>query len=142
VPIVVLTGRHGVTGADPRVMGALCRPAGMHDLYRILQQILEELPRSSPRVATHLRATCRLDEREWPATVLSLSENGGLLRSPEPLLLGSRVVLSFTLSGEGLLEVEGDASYQLVPDVGLVFNGTPARVRESIAAFVAGSLAA
>ena len=61
VPLVVLTGRHGVTGADPRVAAALQRPAGMHDLYRVAQQLLEDTPRGSPRVATHLRARCGRD---------------------------------------------------------------------------------
>ena len=65
VPIVLLTGRHGVSGADPRIVGALRRPAGMHDLYRIFQQILEQTPRSSPRVETHLRATCRRESGSW-----------------------------------------------------------------------------
>src|SRR5262249_12426521 len=50
VPIVVLSGRHGVTGADPRIVGAVRRPAGLHELYRLVQQVLEETPRTSPRV--------------------------------------------------------------------------------------------
>ncbi len=142
VPIVLLTGRHGVSGADPRIVGALRRPAGMHDLYRIFQQILEQTPRSSPRVETHLRATCRRDGREWSGALLSISENGCLVRSPEPLPLGSRFELTFTLSGEGELTVEGEVSYQLLPDLGVVFNGTPARVREAIVTYVKGALAA
>ena len=86
LPIIMLTGRHGVTGADPRIVGATRRPAGMHELYRLIQQITEAAPRSTPRVPTHLNARCRKDGREWPATLLSLSENGCLIRSPEPLL--------------------------------------------------------
>ena len=54
LPIVVLTGRHGVTGADQRIVGAIRRPAGMHELYRLIQQVMEETPRSTPRVPTHL----------------------------------------------------------------------------------------
>jgi hypothetical protein len=136
VPIVLLTGRHGVTGADPRIVGALRRPAGMHDLFRILQQLLEDTPRSSPRVPTHLRTRCGRDGRDWHAALLSLSENGCLLRSPEPIPLGARLLLRFTLPGEGLLEVEGEVSYQLVPDVGIVFSGAPPNVRAAIASFV------
>ena len=52
IPVVALTGRYGVTGADSRVVGALRRPVGIHELYRVLQQVLEETPRSVPRVPT------------------------------------------------------------------------------------------
>ncbi len=44
VPIVLLCGRHGATGADPRIVGAVKRPAGLHDLYRLLQQIFPVAP--------------------------------------------------------------------------------------------------
>jgi hypothetical protein len=87
LPMIVLTGRHGLTAEDPRVIGALRRPAGLHALYRLIQQVLEELPRSTPRVPTDLPARCRVGSREWGATMLSLSENGCLLRSPESLEL-------------------------------------------------------
>ena len=101
VPIVVLCGRHGVTGADPRIVGAIRRPAGLHEIYRLVQQVLEDTPRSTPRVPTHLAARCKRDGREWRGAVLSLSENGCLLRSPEPLLLGSRIALGFELPRSG-----------------------------------------
>jgi hypothetical protein len=65
VPIVVLTGRHGVTGADPRIAGAVRRPAGMHELYRLIQQVTEESPRTTPRVPTHLPVSCLKDGKEW-----------------------------------------------------------------------------
>jgi hypothetical protein len=140
-PIVLLTGREGVTGADPRIAGALCRPAGLHELFRVLQQILEDTPRSWPRVATHLRARCRSEGREWRGAVVSLSENGCLLRSPEPLPLGARLGLSFALPAAGGVELEGEVAYQLLPDLGVVFSGPPQRVRSAIAAFVHEALA-
>ena len=59
IPIVVLTGRHGVTGVDPRIVGAVRRPAGMHELYRLVQAALEDTPRTAPRVPTHLVARCQ-----------------------------------------------------------------------------------
>ena len=142
VPIVVLSGRLGVTGADPRIVAALRRPAGLHDLYRIVQQVLEDRPRSSPRVPTHLRAHCAQDGREWEATVLSLSENGCLLRSPEPMPLGTQLSLRLELPRHGPLELEGDVAYQLLPDLGIVFNAVPTRVRETLAGYLAEALAA
>jgi len=142
VPLIVLTGRHGVTGADPRIIGAVRRPAGMHELFRLIQQVSEETPRSTPRIPTHLHARCRRDGREWGCTVLSLSENGCLVRSPEPLLLGARVELSFSLPRTGAISLEAETAYQLVPDVGMIFHAIPARQREVIAGFVTATLAA
>jgi hypothetical protein len=142
VPIVVLSGRHGVTGADPRIVGAVRRPAGLHELYRLVQQVLEETPRTSPRVATHLAVRCRAGEREWTGAVLSLSENGCLMRAAEAPALGTRLDVSFTLPRAGLLRIDAEIAYQLVPDLGLVFNGTSPAVREAIRGFVQDALAA
>jgi hypothetical protein len=136
VPIVVLSGRHGVTGADPRIVGAVRRPAGMHELYRLIQQVLEETPRTVPRAPTHLVAHCRRNGLEWRATLLTLSENGCLLRSPEPLLLGSRFRLRFELPRSGPLDLEAETAYQLVPDVGVIFNATSPADRSAISSFV------
>ncbi len=142
VPIIVLTGRQGVTGADPRILGAVRRPAGLHELYRLIQQALEETPRSTPRVATNLPARCRLKEHEWRASVISLSENGCLIRSPEPLSLGSEIELLFDLPTVGTIATSAEAAYQIVPDLGLVFSRTPATFREAIAGFVDRTLSA
>src|SRR5262245_37789045 len=142
VPIVMLCGRHGVSGVDPRIVGAIRRPAGLHEIYRLVQQVLEDTPRSTPRVPTHLTARCRRNGREWRGSVLSLSENGCLLRSPEPLLLGSRISLGIELPRSGKLELDAEIAYQLVPDMGVVFNATSPSVREAIGAYVAAALAA
>ncbi len=141
-PAIVLSGRAGVTGADPRILGAIRRPAGLHELYRLIQQALEPVPRAAPRVATHLPALCRLRDREWRASVLSLSANGCLLRTPEPLDLGSELEVRFELPQVGVIETRAEAAYQLLPDLGLVFNATPAACREAIAVFVERTLAA
>jgi hypothetical protein len=73
----------------------------MHELYRLIQQLTEDTPRSNPRVPTHLPARCKSDGKEWTSTMLSLSENGCLVRSPEPLSLGRRLELSFELPRSG-----------------------------------------
>ncbi len=140
VPVVALTGRHGVTGADSRIVGALRRPVGIHALYRVLQQVLEETPRSVPRVPTHIPATCSRDGSRWSATVLMLSENGCLLRTPAPLILGSRLELSFALPRAGNLEFESEVAYQLVPDVGLIFDAVSPDARRCIGEFVTEAL--
>ncbi|MDH3213047.1 MAG: PilZ domain-containing protein [Myxococcales bacterium] len=142
VPILVLTGRHGVTGADPRIVGAVRRPAGMHELYRLIQQVLEETPRTTPRVPTHIVARCRRRGVEWKVAILSLSENGCLLRSPEPLLLGTRIELRFALPHSGPLELMAETAYQLVPDTGVIFHATSPDDRAAIGLFVKEALIA
>ena len=141
VPIILLTGRHGVSGVDPRIVGAVPRPAGLHELYRVVQSVLEENPRSTPRVATHIPAHCRKEGREWTGTILSLSENGCLLRCVEPVPLRSDVEIEFALPRAGNVVTPADVAYQLPPDLGLVFHSTPAAVRRAVAEFVLESVA-
>ncbi len=140
VPVVVLTGRHGVTGVDPRIVGAVRRPAGMHELYRLIQQVLEETPRTTPRVPTHIVARCQRRGVEWKVAILSLSENGCLLRSPEPLLLGTRIELCFGLPHTGALDLVAETAYQLVPDTGVIFHATSPDDRAAIGLFVKEAL--
>ncbi len=141
LPIVVLTGRHGVTGVDPRIVGAVRRPAGMHELYRLVQAALEDTPRTAPRVATHLVASCQQGTREWRGAVLTLSESGCLMRIAEPLVLGACFRLSFELPRSGRIGLDAEIAYQLVPDVGVIFNSTSPADRQAIAAFVNEALA-
>ncbi|MFO0688976.1 MAG: PilZ domain-containing protein [Myxococcota bacterium] len=140
IPIILLTGQHGATGADSRIVGAVKRPAGMHDLYRLLQQVFEDTPRSTPRIATQLRAQCSRGDRSWEGRVLSLSQNGCLIRSPEAIQLGQKIQLAVELPRAGEITLEAEASYQLLPDVGLVFSAVPAAQRQTIERFVAQAL--
>jgi hypothetical protein len=136
IPIIVLTGRHGVTGADSRIVGAIRRPAGLHELYRIAQEVLEEIPRAVPRIPTHLLARCGRELSEWTGAVLSLSESGCLLRSTEPQMLGSMMTIEFTLPRSGRLCVEAEVTYQLLPDLGLTFHATSPSDRSAIRSFI------
>jgi hypothetical protein len=136
VPIIVLTGRQGVTGADPRIVGAVPRPAGLHELYRLIQQALEETPRSAPRVPTHLAAVCCREGKEWRSALVSLSENGCLLRSPEPLSLGVHLEVRFELPNAGPIVTRAETAYQVPPDLGLIFHETPSASRRAISEFV------
>jgi hypothetical protein len=142
LPIVVLAGRHGVTGVDPRIAGAVRRPAGMHELYRLIQEVLEETPRTTPRTPTHLPAHCEWEGKDWTGTILSISESGCLFRSAEPQMLGARFNLEFSLPSVGSLELEADVAYQLIPELGLVFQATRPSERAMIAKFIERTLAA
>jgi len=140
LPIVLLTGREGAIGADPRVVGAVRKPAGLHDLYRLLQQIFEQTPRTTPRIATHLRAQCTAQADPWDGRVLSLSENGCLLRSPEPIMLGDQLRIEIHLPQGDAVEVEAEANYQLLPDTGLVFHAVGPAEREVLSRYVAQAI--
>jgi hypothetical protein len=124
------------------VIDGISQPAGLHELYRLLQQVLEPIPRGALRVATDLPVRLRLGEEEASGSLRSLSENGGLLRTLAPMRLGSRVDLSFDLPGGQRVETAAEASYQLIPDFGLVFQSTPAATRSAIRSFVENHLAA
>jgi len=142
LPIVLLTGKQGATGDDPRIVGAVKRPAGLHDLYRLMQQVFEDRPRSTPRVPTHLRALCELPGSRWEGRVLSLSENGCLIRSSEAILLGQRFQLELVFPQSESIALEAEAAYQLLPDTGLVFSAVDPSQREALGRFVTQTLLA
>jgi len=142
IPTIVLTGWRGAPAVDGRiVVGAVRAPAGLHDLYRVLQEALEELPRAVPRAPTRLRARCRRDTMEWDARVLSLSENGCLIKSSVVPPLGAVLDLRFELPHVGMIETQASASYQVMPRLGLVFHATRPEYRRAIATFVTHELA-
>ena len=140
VPVVVLARTHSAPAGDSRIVAAVKPPVGMHDLYRLLQQVLEDRPRTTLRIQVELAAVCRRSGHEWNATVVSLSENGCLLRSPEPVPLGTSLQLAFELPETGTVHVSAETAYQLLPDLGLVFSSIAPRIRQSIASFVAEAL--
>jgi len=138
----VLTGWRGAPVVDGKVIvGAVRAPAGLHELYRVLQEALEETPRTVPRVETRLRAHCRRETMEWDARVLSLSENGCLIKSSVVPPLGAVLQLSFELPEAGKIETQAFASYQLMPRLGLVFHATRPEFRRAISSFVTRELA-
>jgi PilZ domain len=140
VPIILLCSRQGATGADTRIIGAVKRPAGLHDLYRLMQQVFEDTPRTTPRVATQLRARCESRGEHWEGRVLSLSENGCLIRTSEVIRLGEKVRLELVLTQNDPIEVEAEAAYQLLPDIGLVFHAVEPSSREKLGRFVADTI--
>lgn len=143
IPTVVLTGWRGAPAVDGKIIvGAVRAPAGLHELYRVLQEALEEQPRSVPRVPTRLQARCRRDSMEWDARVLSLSENGCLIKSSVVPPLGAVLDLTFELPELGAIETQASASYQLMPQLGLIFHATRPDFRRAIARYVTHELAA
>jgi len=139
-PVIVLTGRKGCDSDDPRIVAAVRRPAGLHDLYCILQRVFEMTPRSTPRIPVRIDVSCQRDGLQWDAQMRSISENGALLRCEERLPLGSNFDMRFVLPGSGLVKLRAEAAYQLMPDLGIVFSGVDPILRESINAYIADSI--
>jgi len=141
-PLILLCAKGISSLDDRRVVGALARPAGLHELYRLLQQTLESVPRGCLRIPTNLPARFFRSGREWHGAVRSLSENGCLVRTSEPMDLGAELEVSFELPRAGLIQTRAETAYQLVSDTGLVFQATPAASRRAILSFVEEQLAA
>lgn len=142
LPIILLTGRAGIRTPDSRIIAAVKKPAGLHDLYRIFQQHFEERSRTTLRVETDLPATCQRRGKVWTASVLSLSDNGCLLRSSESIPLGTTFDLTLELPFVGAIQIKAESAYQLVPDLGLVFNAIEPQARRAIGEYVVDALAA
>jgi hypothetical protein len=139
-PIIMLTGRHGTESTDTRIVAAVRRPAGLHDLYCILQRVFELTPRSTPRIPVQIDVSCQRDGYRFDAEMRSLSENGALLRCEEKLPLGSNFDMNFALPGVGPLRLRAEAAYQLMPDLGVVFSGVEPTLRESVNAYISASI--
>ena len=142
LPLILISTRGAPFAGDRRVVGAIARPAGLHELFRLLQRALHATARSCLRVSTNLPVTLRHAGREWHGALLSLSENGCLVRTPEPMDLGAELEVAFELPLAGRIETRAESSYQLVSEVGLVFQGTPPASRRAIQSWVEQNLAA
>ena len=140
IPVVQLVSSASPPADDGRVAASVKAPVGLHDLYRVLQQVLEDCPRTTPRIRTQLSGVCSHAGREWPATVVSLSENGCLLRTSESVPLGTQLQLGFEVPGSGRVHITAEAAYHLLSDMGLVFSSIAPRIRELIARHVTDSL--
>jgi hypothetical protein len=140
-PILLLTGPEGVREPDLRIFGAVRKPAGVHALYRLLQQALEEQPRSTLRAGVTLVARFAPGEGEgFAGEITSLSEAGCLARAARPVPLGSELELAFELPGHGPIEVRAEAAYYQVAELGLVFSVLPPQARTAVRDFVCGRL--
>jgi hypothetical protein len=144
---IILIGEPQSQGADdPRVVGVVRRPAGLLDLYRLLQSALEEHPRTAPRLPTSLSARSFREGVDTPATILSLSERGCLIRSGINLPGDGSLHLEFRLPDSGLIHTLGPIHTRAEPrheagnELGLEFEGLPEASRAAIAEFVTRSL--
>lgn len=140
LPTILLIGARSDTELSARLLGAVKRRARLSDLYRLLQEHLEEQPRSVPRVGDTLPARATRGVEAWTGAIRSISEKGCFLQSSAPLRSGSRVELCFPLARRGLVQLPAQPSYQNAEGTGLVFDGLPDSTREALADYVTARL--
>ena len=59
-----------------------------------------------------------------------------VIRSPEALLLRQKLRLELILPRGEAIQLDAEATYQLLPDTGLVFNALPPNSRQALEQFV------
>jgi hypothetical protein len=141
-PVVLFGGLRSKDAEDPRVIGVVERPAGLRELYRLLQGALEETPRAVPRIAASLPARSFREGIDAPGAILSLSEKGCLLRSTVRLPGEGVLKLQFALPDRGLIDTWAEPCNSAGRELGLVFDGLPDASRFAIADYVTTSLTA
>jgi len=138
---IILIGRPQSPGEDdPRVIGIVTRPAGLLDLYALLQHALEAHPRGAPRIQTALPARSLHEGGDTPGAILSLSEKGCLLRSASSLPGFGSLHLQFMLPNEGPIYTRAEPRHAEGRESGLAFERLPEASRAAIAGFVTKSL--
>ncbi|MBW2290613.1 MAG: hypothetical protein JRG90_22735 [Deltaproteobacteria bacterium] len=139
-PVVLFGGMRSKDAEDPRVVGVTGRPAGLHELYELLQGALEQTPRIVPRVSASLPARSFREGVDAPGAILSLSERGCLLRSTVVLPGDGALKLQFALPDRGLIDTWAEPCNKAGRELGLVFDGLPDASRFAIADYVTASL--
>jgi len=140
-PIIVLTDFRPQKFRDARIVGSVCRPAELNDLYPILQSALETTPRTSPRVSTALAARCVRADRRWMGSVVSLSDRGCLFHSRERVADGAQMNLQFALPSSGIITTRAVCIHQGEDAAGLIFSDPSTEDRQVIGGFVLEQLA-
>ena len=122
-PIILLTQGRGRKARDPRVLGSVKRPAGLHELYRLIQAALEEQPRSVPRAPCSLVARGSHEDLHWDLVVKSLSESGCLVTGAELPSIETKLELEIDLPWGVKIATPAVAAYEQGGSLGLVFHG-------------------
>jgi hypothetical protein len=139
-PIILIGGPRDDGANDPRVVGVVKPPAGLLDLYYLLQIALEEHPRAVPRIPTALPARSLREGVDTPGAILSLSEKGCLLRSASRLPGCGSLHLQFMLPDAGPVYTRAEPRREAGNECGLLFQRLPESSRAAIAEFVMRSL--
>ena len=140
-PVIVLRGARPGHWRDPRVVGEAARPAGLADLYPLIQRALEDNPRGAPRTATQIPARCTRADRRWMGAIVSLSVDGCLFQTRSDMSQGQEFNLLFPLPRGRMVSTRARVEHCYDNGVGMSFRSSPAAAREAIAEFVTERLA-
>ena len=139
-PLVTVGPPRG--GATPRpVVGSVTPPIGISELYPLLQRALEPHPRRAARVPARIPARCTRADRRFSGEVVSLSEAGCLLRTPNDAARGYEFNLLFPLPLGRMISTRARVACREGPDLGLEFTGVSPQARAAISDYVARRLA-
>jgi len=140
-PVIVLRGPRPRPWRDPRVVGQAARPAGLAELYPLIQQALEDHPRRAPRTATQIPARCTRADRRVMGAILSLSVEGCLFQTHAELSAGLELNLLFPLPRGRMISTRARVEHCYDGGVGLSFLHPAEPARKAIASFVTERLA-
>jgi hypothetical protein len=140
VPIIAMVGRAAGSDPPPGVTGVVRRPASLHGLYRLVQEVLEDHPRATPRVPTQLSALCRFRDGARRVPVRSLSQNGCLIAAPDVPALGTVFDMHLELPEQDPVTLAAEVGYTIAAGTGLIFCGMSVASRYAIAAHVTSLL--
>jgi hypothetical protein len=140
-PMIVLTGDPVRRFSDCRVVGTSPRPAKLEVLYPLLQRALENTPRRAARAMTHLPGRCTYDNRRSMGAVVSLSEDGCLFRTREPMAVDRAITLVFPLPLGTMIATPARVIGHRDECVALAFDGPEPPAREAVARYVEQRLA-
>jgi hypothetical protein len=132
-PIILLTRSRRTAPADPRVVGTVRRPAGLHELYRLFQAATEAHPRAVPRVPCSLRARASAEAQRFDLRVSSISENGCLVAGDRLPPIDVRLLLEVEMPWGELVGGPAVAAYEQGDQLGLVFHDIKLAERKKLA---------
>jgi hypothetical protein len=140
-PIILLTGVKPLDARDSRIIGSAPRPATLEFLYPLLQEALEDTPRSTARTPTELAARCTRADRRWVGAVVSLSEQGCLFRTSEPLADGLELSMLFPLPLGRMVSTRARVLHRQGESVGMEFVDVSGPDRMAVGKYVKHRLA-
>jgi hypothetical protein len=140
-PIILLTGTRPRTLIDPRIVGRVERPGRLADIFPLLQEAFETLPRKTARVSTQLSARCIRNDHRWIGNIVSLSEGGCLFKTDAPGLQGETMNLQLSLPQTGIVASRAVCCHRGEGEMGLTFSDLEFETRSAIDAFVTRRLA-
>lgn len=140
-PVIVLRGLRPRPWRDARVVGEAARPAGLAELYPLIQRALEDHPRRAPRTATQIPARCTRSDRRLMGAIVSLSVEGCLFQTHAEMWQGQEFNLLFPLPRGRMISTRARVEHRYGHGVGMSFLDPAEPAREAIASFVTERLA-